>query len=236
VRTPTPAPSTARRILLVDKPDATQTQIRFGNLSIARSDPSYVQGVVANTILGGGFTSKLIEELRVKRSLTYSAYSAFAARLTGGDFRVSTFTKSPTTVETLALALDVEGGFRGQKPAPAILQKAKTYVRGQFPLKVESPDALAARLAEIAFHGLPEDELFTYRHRVAMVSPEDVARVSGANMPDPSTVAVVVVGKASEIRAPLEAKFGPVETIAAADCEALSVRRPWGGAWLGVSP
>jgi len=65
---------TARRVLLVDKPDATQTQIRLGNVAIARSDPEYVPATVANTILGGGFTSQLIEELRIKRSLTYSAW------------------------------------------------------------------------------------------------------------------------------------------------------------------
>src|SRR5207244_13425040 len=87
-RSPPPPSTPLSRSLLVDKPDATQTQIRLGNVAIARSDPSYVPAIVANTILGGGFTSQLIEELRIKRSLTYSAWSAFVARLTGGDFRL----------------------------------------------------------------------------------------------------------------------------------------------------
>src|SRR5439155_21204944 len=130
----------------------------------------------------GGFTSKLIEELQVKRSLTYAAWSMFAARLTGGDFRVGTFTKVPTTTETLKLALEVEGDFRTHPPDPTALEKAKTYLRGQFPLKVESPDALAGRLAEIAFHGLPEDELVTYRARAQAVTAEDVTRVAGELM------------------------------------------------------
>src|SRR5439155_16621851 len=68
-RVPPPERITARRVLLVDKPDATQTQIRFGNIAIARNDPRWIPASVANTILGGGFTSQLIEELRVKRSL-----------------------------------------------------------------------------------------------------------------------------------------------------------------------
>src|SRR4029077_13646907 len=169
-RTPPPERRSGRRVLLVDKPDATQTQIRFGNVAIARNDPRWIPASVANTILGGGFTSQLIEELRIKRSLTYAAWSQFAARLTGGDFRVGTFTKSPTTTETLKLALEVEGDFRTHPPAAAALEKAKTYLRGQFPLKIESPEALAGRLAEIEFHGLPEDELATYRARVAAVS------------------------------------------------------------------
>ncbi|HLY39183.1 MAG TPA: pitrilysin family protein [Candidatus Binatia bacterium] len=216
---------TARRVLLVDKPDATQTQIRFGNIAIARNDPRFIPATVGNTILGGGFTSQLIEELRIKRSLTYAAWSQFAARLTGGDFRIGTFTKTPTTTETLQLALQVEGTFRTHPPAPAALEKAKTYLRGQFPLRIESPDALAGRLAEIEFHGLPEDELRTYRARVAAVSGDEVASVAETLMPSPDVVAIVVVGKAAEIRAPLEAAFGPVETMAAAECENLSTRK-----------
>jgi len=180
---------------------------------------------VANTILGGGFTSQLIEELRVKRSLTYAAWSQFAARLTGGDFRVGTFTKSPTTLETLKLALDVAGAFRERSPDPAALDKAKTYLRGQFPLRIEGPDALAGRLAEIEFQGLPEDELRTYRARVAAVSAGEVAQVSAALMPPPEAVAVVVVGKAAEIRDPLTAAFGTIQTMVPADCEKLSARK-----------
>jgi len=225
VRTPPPERITARRVLLVDKPDATQTQIRFGNVAIARNDPRFIPATVANTILGGGFTSQLIEELRIKRSLTYAAWSQFAARLTGGDFRVGTFTKTPTTTETLKLALEVEGAFRTHRPAATALEKAKTYLRGQFPLRIESPEALAGRLAEAEFHGLPQDELSTYRTRVAAVSAEEVERVAETLMPSPDTVAIVVVGKAAEIRAPLEAAFGPVETMSAAECENLSARK-----------
>jgi zinc protease len=222
VRAAPPERLTARKVLLVDKPDATQTQIRFGNVAIPRNDPRYIPAIVANTILGGGFSSKLIEELRVKRSLTYAAWSAFAARLTAGDFRIGTFTKGPTTVETLALALQVEGDFRSHPPERAALEKAKTYLRGQFPLRVESPDALAGRLAEIEFHGLPPEELTTYRARVAAVTSSEVASVARALMPPPDAVAVVVVGKAAEIRDGLTAQFGPVETLAAKDCEGLS--------------
>ena len=126
-----------------------------------RNDPDFLASTVANTILGGGFTSRLIEELRVKRSLTYSAYSTFVGRKAPGDFRIGTFTKSPTSGETLALALTVLGDFRSRPSDPKVLAKGKSYLLGQFPLKVESPDALAGRLAEIEFFALPPDELAT---------------------------------------------------------------------------
>ncbi|MFN8545099.1 MAG: pitrilysin family protein [Candidatus Binatia bacterium] len=218
-RAPVPSPHTQRRLLVVDKPDATQAQIRFGNLSLRRADPDYVAATVGNAILGGGFTSQLIEELRVKRSLTYAAWSTYSARMTGGDFRLGTFTKSPTTVETLALALDVEGGFRSRAPEAAALRKIKTFLRGQFPLKLETPDALAARLAEIEFQGLAADELETYRERVEALTPAEVQRVTAARMPAPETVQIVVVGKAADIRAPLEAKFGPATVVTPEACE-----------------
>ena len=216
-----PVPVGARRVLLVDKPDATQTQIRIGAIGMARSDPDLLPSQVANTILGGGFTSRLIEELRVKRSLTYGASSAFVARRVGGDFRLQTFTKTPTTLETLTLALQVLDDFRKAPISPKLVSKAKTYLRGQFPLRLEPPDAIAARLAEIEFNGLPANELETYRSRVAAVTPELASRMAALHMPASDAVAIAVVGKASEIRAPLEAAFGTVRVVTPEQCDSL---------------
>ncbi|MCW5893422.1 MAG: insulinase family protein [bacterium] len=221
-----PPPVEARRVLLVDKPDATQTQLRAGAIAMARNAPDLLPAQVANTVLGGGFTSKLIEELRVKRSLTYGASSGFAARLTGGDFRMATFTKSATTAETLGLALDVEGSFRRGPIDPQALRKAKAYLAGQFPLRLESPDALAARLAEIEFFGLPPDELVTYRTRLAAVTDADAERAAERWMPDPDRMAIVVVGNAAEVREQLEARFGPVQSTTPEGCDALAVSPP----------
>ena len=210
-----------RRMLLVDKPDATQTQIRIGAMAMARRDPDLLPSQVANTILGGGFTSRLIEELRVKRSLTYGASSAFVARHVGGDFRIQTFTKTATTVETLKLALDVLDDFRSHPLDPKMVTKAKTYLRGQFPLRLETPEAIAMRLAEIEFNALPADELETYRSRVAAVTPELASRMASVHMPPSDAVAITVVGKASEIRAPLEAMFGPLTLVTPEQCDTL---------------
>ena len=219
-----PVPTSGRRVLLVDKPDATQTQIRIGNVAMARRDPDLLPSQVANTVLGGGFTSRLIEELRVKRSLTYGASSAFLARRVGGDFRIQTFTKTPTTVETLRLALDVLADFRSRPIAPKLVDKAKTYLRGQYPIRLEPPEAIAMRLAEIEFNDLPPDELATYRGRVAAVTPALASEMARKHMPAADDVAITVVGKASEIRAPLEAAFGSVTVVSPTDCDALSRR------------
>jgi len=201
---PDPAPVRARRILIVDKPGATQAQIRLGNIAIARRDPAYVVSEVVNTVFGGGFSSRLVEELRIKRSLTYAAWSYFVARRVPGDFRLGTFTKVETTAETLCLALSEMARLRDEPPVRGEIDKARSYLRGQFPLQLQAPDALAGHLAEIEWYGLGLDELRTFRSRVARVDADEVAAFVRRGVPSPETVAIVVVGPAAEIAPALE--------------------------------
>jgi zinc protease len=215
-----PAPVRSRRVLVVDNPGATQTQIRMGNVSIARRDPAYVTAQVANTVLGGGFSSRLIAELRVKRSLTYGAWSYFVARRVPGDFQVATFTKVPTTGETVRLALEEIGRFRAQPPTAEELAKARSYLRGQFPQKLQSPDALAARLAEIEWYGLGLEEITEFRSRVAAVTGAEVEAFVARAIPAPESMAVVVIGPAAAITPALEG-LGPIETVSPEQCATL---------------
>jgi predicted Zn-dependent peptidase len=183
-----------------------------------RADPDLLPAQVANTILGGGFSSILIDELRVKRSLTYGAFSGYAARLTSGDFRVSTSTKTDTTLEALDLALGIVERFRTSVPAPGPLAKAKAFVSGQFARQVETANALGSRLAEIEFFGLPQDELTTYRGRVKAIDAAVAHRVVERHQPSTSQMAIVVLGKAAVLRGPLEARYGPVRVVTPEMC------------------
>jgi zinc protease len=212
-----------RHILLVDKPDATQTHIRIGNLAIARTDPSYVPAGVASTILGGGFGARLIDELRVKRSLTYGAWSGFAARKVPGDFRVGTFTKVDTTGEALQVALDVLDKFAAEGATAEELARAQSLLTGQFPKQLETPGAVAAKVAELAGYGLPRSDLAAYPTRVAATSLADVKQLAGRWVPTKDE-AIVVVGPADKI-APQLAKFGTVERTTPAGCEGASAPR-----------
>jgi len=221
VRSAAPAPLADRRVMLVDKPDATQSQIRLAGVSMARADPDLLTVQVGNTILGGGFSSILIDELRVKRSLTYGAFSGYVPRLTGGDFRISTSTKTETTLQTLDLTVEVVDRFRTAPPAPAALAKAKAFVGGQFARQIETGNALGMRLAEIEFFGLPRDELVTYRRRVAAVTDASAHRAVERRQPPTARMAVVVVGKASALRGPLEGRYGAVRVVRPEDCERL---------------
>lgn len=215
---PDPPAARARRILLVDKPGATQAQIRIGNVAISRRDPAYMVATVANTVFGGGFSSRLIEELRIKRSLTYSASSSFVARRAPGDLRIATFTKVGTTAETIRTALVEVDRYRNEPPTETELTKARSYLRGQFPRGLEAPDALAGRLAEIEWYGLGLEELTAFRSRVASVRAPQVRAFVERAVPRSQTMVVVIVGPAAEIVPTLEG-LGPVEITTPEKCQ-----------------
>ena len=217
-RPPEPTRITGRHILLVDKPDATQTHIRIATSAIARTDPAYVPANVTSNILGGGFGSRLIDELRVKRSLTYGAWAGFAARQVPGDFRVGTFTKVETTGEALQVALDVLRKFAAGGATPEELARAQSLLTGQFPKQLETPGAVAGKLAELQGFGLPRSDLEGYPARVTATSLADVQRLASKYV-STTDVAIVIVGPADKI-APQVAKFGTVERTTPTGCEA----------------
>ncbi|HZI95487.1 MAG TPA: pitrilysin family protein [Patescibacteria group bacterium] len=199
-----------RTIYLVDKPDATQSQIRIGGLGIRRVDPDYAALQVANTILGGGFTSRLVEEIRVNRGLSYGVSSRFYPMLQTGPFMINTFTKNPTTLETIKVALEVEQKFLKEGPTAEELDKARKYLKGAFAIGHQAPDAMADVLGEIAFYGLSKDYYDTWLDRIAAVTVDDVKRVT-AKFPAEGSI-LLVLGKAEEIRKDVET-LGPVTVV-----------------------
>jgi zinc protease len=132
-----------------------------------------------------------------------------------------TSTKTASTQEALALLADVVERFRRMPPPAAPLAKAKAYTAGQFARQVETANALSMRLGEIEFFGLPPDELATFTQRVEAVTVESAHRVVARDQPPTDAMAVVVLGKAAELRAPLEATYGPVRVVTPEGCERL---------------
>jgi zinc protease len=202
-------PATAKAALyLIDKPDSTQSQVRNGSVGIDRKDPDYITVQVANTILGGGFTSRLVEEIRVNRSLSYGASSRFYPLRKPGPFMINTFTKNETTRELIEVTRDVVARFHKEGATAEEVDKALKYLRGTFAIAHQSPDSMAEALSEIAFYGLPADTYDTYLDKLSKVTVEDVRRVAREHFPAESMV-TVVLGEAKAIRAELD-KLGPV--------------------------
>ena len=201
-------PVRGRKVLLVDKPDATQSQIRFGNVAIRRADADYFPLIVGNTVLGGGFTSWLVSEVRVKRGLTYSIASRVETLRSSGSFSVSTFSKNASVLETIQVALDQVRRLRGGDLPPEDLDKARSYLAGLYPLRIESPEDLAAEILNVDLFGLDPDYINQYQKRVRSAGADAVKRVAARRLPM-DDLAIVVVGPAQSIRKDLET-LGPV--------------------------
>jgi len=200
-------PVKGRKLLLVDKPDSTQTYFRIGNIGIARSNPDRVLVEIVNTLFGGRFTSMINTELRIKSGLTYGAGSGFAQWKARGPFFVNSYTSNANTEKALDMTLDVLKRLQDKGISDDDLKSAKAYMKGQFPPEIETADQLAATLAELVFNGLDEREINTYYARIDAAAMADVNRVIKQYFPLEDLV-FVLVGKASEIEG-LAKKYAP---------------------------
>jgi len=196
-------PEKTKRLLVVNKDDATQTYFAIGNVGIARNDPDRVAIRVVNTIFGGRFTSELNEALRVESGYTYGASSFFDARKAPGPFGIFSFTKNETTVPAIDLAVQVLQKFRKNGVTDEQLKSAKSYIKGQFPPNIETSKQLAHIIATYEFYGLGDDEINQLEARVDAVTPEMAKAVIQKHFPAENLV-FVLIGKASAIGAAVE--------------------------------
>ncbi len=191
-------PSSPKRLILIDKADATQTQVRLFRTGFPRNSRDFFAAEVASSILGGGFTSRLTDEIRVNRSLTYNISSGFEKNLKGGAFEVNTFTK----IESTRTIIDATNSVLAKTATTGFTEKELTKVRGfmagLFAIKVQTPEALASQLGDMAFNNLPDDYLQTYLSKVRSVALSDVNRIAKKYF-DPKGLSLVLVTAASKV-------------------------------------
>lgn len=173
---------------------SAQAHVLLGQPGYRRSDPDFFPLLVGNYILGaGGFVSRLMEEVREKRGLSYGAYSGFAPGLHAGAFTIGLQTRPDQATEALAVAREVLRGFVADGPTDAELRAAKDNLIGGFPLRLDSNRKLLDNVANIAWHGLPLDYLDGWTARAAAVSAAQV-RAAFQRVLQPGAMATVVVG------------------------------------------
>ncbi len=166
--------SPGRRILVIDKPDLTQSQIRIGNIAVPMNTPDYFPLQVANTLLGGGFTSRLVDEIRITRGLTYHISSRLYQMRSGGIFGIYTFTKNETLRETIDLTLGEVEKVRTELAGGDEVEKTRRYLSGLFPFDLETNDDLAWWLTRLSFHGLEDSFLEDYRVNIEGVDASNI--------------------------------------------------------------
>lgn len=209
-----------RQVVIVDKPDAVQTQIRVGQVGLAYRDPDHFAAQVYDAVIGSSSNSRLYEEIRRKRGLSYGAFSEFRLPSEPGWFAASTFTKTESTAEALGLVLEVLAGM-GTTPVPAAeLEARKTYLTGAFPLEIETPDGIAAKVLEAMKFGYGREYLESYRDKLGAVTAEQLKDFAARRL-HPDRMLIVLVGNAKTFAADVEKRFGKAEVISAADLDLL---------------
>lgn len=188
-----PVPPSTGQELRIAHP-AAQAHVLIGLPVLRRGDPDYFPLLLGNyTLGGGGFVSRLMQEVREQRGLAYSVYSYFVAYREAGPFQLGLQTKREQAGEALALARATLARFLAEGPSEAELVAAKANLVGGFPLRLDSSRKLLDNVAVIGFYGLPLDWLDTYRSRMQAVTAAQV-RDAFARRVQPAQIVTVVVG------------------------------------------
>jgi len=215
-----PPPAPARKVWLVDMPNAVQTQIVLGHVGVQRNHPDFRPLQVANQVFGGSFNSRLNAKLRANEGLTYGANSGIESYRFTGSITASTFTRTEKTADAVRMMLDLFKEFRANPATDTEFQEAKAYIIGSHGRNIETPAAVAGRVLTSAVYGLPDDYWTRYREYFQALTKEQVAAAVQRHI-QPDKLVIVAVGNTKEF-AKAMAEFGPVEMLNAADIDFLA--------------
>jgi zinc protease len=179
--------------------DIAQANIIIGNEGVNRENPDYYALTVMNYILGGGgFSSWLLEEIRVKRGLAYSVVSFLDPGKYPGSFQIVLQTKNSSAREAISLSLEQMERIRRELVSEKELEVAKKYLIGSFPLRLDSQEKLANFLTQVEYYGLGLEYPEKYPFLIRSVTQEEVLRVAKTYL-HPEKHILVVVGSPKEM-------------------------------------
>ena len=174
--------------------NSAQAHVLMGQPGIKRADPDYFALLVGNYILGGGgFISRLTDEVREKRGLTYGVSSSFSPGLHAGSFTVGLQTRPDQAAQAVQIARQVVSEFVASGPLETELQAAKDNLIGGFALRIDSNRKLLGNLAGIAWNDLPLDYLDTWTQQVEKLTVADI-KAAFARILQPANMVTVILG------------------------------------------
>lgn len=210
-RTPAAAPRVVaeaayseRRVHLVAKEDAPQSELRVGHTTLPRRHPDFYAVAVMNGVLGGLFNSRINLNLREQHAYTYGAFSVFDWRRLASAFEVSTAVRSDVTADAVREILGEIDRIREEGVSESELSLARDYMTGVFPIRFETTQAIADAIAMREAFGLEPDYYDTYRNRIAEVTADGVLGVARRHL-EPSLLQIVAVCDPSAVEASLSA-------------------------------
>jgi zinc protease len=213
---PAPAPAAAApwpdALTIINMPSAGQAGVAIAMPAVANGSPQRLAGLVSNAVLGGGYSSRLNQEIRIKRGLSYSAGSRLDARKQAGALRISLQTKNPSAAEVVGLvSAELDALIASPVPEDELAARKATLI-GDYSRSLETTQGLAAHVSGLAVAGLPLLELTQRIDRLTQVSAADVQRFA-AQYFERAQRRVVVAGVASEFESALKAQSGPAVVV-----------------------
>jgi zinc protease len=205
---PAPPRQSGRRVHLVHRPGAVQTQVLLGNLAITRRDPDWYRLILANSIFGGAFHSRLVMNIREQKGYTYSPGSGVNALRQLGYFTVRAAVRNDVAAATLTEMFYEMDRMRSLPVTAEELDSARSYLTGVFSLGVATQDGLLGQLSTVYLDQLPEGYLESYRERIRELTAGDVLAAARRHF-DSANAQIVLVGDRSRI-GEQAGLFGPV--------------------------
>jgi len=201
-------PSAGRRALIVDFPNAVQSNIYLANHALPFGHPDFIPFKVMNQVLGGSYASRLFMNLREEKGYTYGAYSRPDARVEAGCLVAWAAVGKDVTEGALTEFFHEFDRIRDERVDDEELKSVQSFLTGIFPIALERIEQIAAHIASLKLYGLPRDHWDTYRDRINAATPEQVQQMAQQYV-RPDETLIVVVGRADELRPILE-PYGPV--------------------------
>jgi zinc protease len=201
----------SRRIVIVEKPDASQTVLRIGHIGTSHSNPDYIPIDVMNTALGGLFSSRINLNLREKHGYTYGASSAFAFRRGPGPFLIGTSVRTDVTAPAIIEIMREIEHMRESEVSPEELAVAKDSIARSLPGLFETTPEAASSIGQLFVHSLSMNYFHDLPGQIQKVTAKEVQRVAGEHI-KPEEMVIVAVGDRSRIEPELsKLNLGPIE-------------------------
>lgn len=209
-------PALAPRVVVIDQPGAGQAAVVVAARGVSRTDADYFPLALGNTLLGGGYSSRLNQEVRIKRGLSYGAGSNLGVRADEGVFTASAQTRNDAVPAVAELILSEIGRMGTERVTEAELGPRRAVMLGGFGRSLETVDGLGGFVANLALYDLPMSELAAYAGNVRSVTPEQIQAAFARHLPG-SEASLVIVGDAAQFIEALRAKYPNVEVIPLSD-------------------
>jgi zinc protease len=213
VAIPEPLRVRGRRVLLVDSPESAQTYFWIGNVGVNKQYAEHAALDLVNTLYGGRFTSLLNTELRIKSGLSYSARAGFTRTTAAGEFAIRSFTDTENTGTAIDLSIETLTRLKAAGVTMDMLDSARSYLLGQYPLNFETAADWAAALVELEFYGLGADYIDDYAAMLRDVTLPGARSVIDHAFPNVDDLVIVLIGDAEKIRG-VASRYGELTEMA----------------------